>query len=483
MAKRDTSGRPRKQRSIEQRPLSKSERDRIWQQRMLIGAGVLGGVVVLLLILGVFNETVIKPGQTITTVNGVEIETRDFQRRVRAERWLQITQLRELYEEGAIGYDSVEQQIAILDRQPENIGSQVLDDMELQILLEEEAQRRGVQIDEAAVQAQVDDYITAFTNVSLTQTPTATSTPLPRASLTPFITATPSETPTITPTASDTPLPTVENCAEGEDCATVTPLPSPTITETPAETSTPTSTATPISQDEIRSTQENYESGLYEGIEDDADVDRELLTEIFRYQALRVALREAVTDELIEEGEIETSSYAVTSRHILIGVPEDLQAAGYSASLCDSEDWLPYRLDALSVLELLESGAPFPSVAQSFSDDPGSGANGGMLGFTPNVDNSQFVDQFKDALKAAEVGEYYGPVCTQFGFHIIQVLEKEENPLSESELNNRRQDAYREWEIDLTIGADIQRRGDWEDRIPDKPEAEEMLSDIIDENS
>ena len=481
MAKRDTTGRPRKERAVEQRPLSKSERDRIWQQRMLLGAGVIGALIVLLLVSGVINETVVKPGQAITTVNGTEIETRDFQRRVKAERWLQIFQLRELYEDDTIAFDSLEQQIFSLDSQYETLGSQVLDNMELQILLEEEVARRGVTVDDAAVQARVDEYISLFTQVSLTQTPTSTATDLPLASLTPFITATPSETPTDAPTATNMPLGTVEGC-EGDDCATVTPTPTATITSTPTPTDTPTETSTPITQDEIRSTQENYESGLYDGVEDDASVDRDILVDIFRFDALREALRDSVTDEMIENGEIETDSYAVTSRHILIALPEELRPAGYSASLCESEDWLPYRLDALEVLEMLANGAPFASIAQSFSDDPGSGANGGMLGFTPDVENSQFVDQFKDALIDAEVGELYGPVCTQFGFHIIQVLDKEVTPLAEGVLDTRRQDAYREWEIELTILADIQRRSDWEDRVPRDPQAEDLLKDIIDEN-
>lgn len=481
MTKRNTSGRPRKQRTEEdKRPLSRAERDRIWQRNILIGAGGLTAFVLLLLIVGLIVDTVIEPSQSITTVNGTEIETRDFQRRVRAERWLTIQQLREFYEESG-DFTTLENQIFTLDRQPENLGSRVLDDMELEILLEEEASLRNVTVDTDAVDAQVEQYASNFTGVSLTQTPTSTPTERPLSSLTPFLTATPSNTPTITPTITNTPLPPIEGCQDPTDCPTVTPLPTGTSTATPTPSATPTETNTPIALDEVRATQERFESNLYSDADDDAGIDEDILRDIFYLQALRDAMQEAVTDEMIESGDIQDTRVGATVRHILIGVPEELQRANFSETLCESEDWLPFSEEADRVLELLNAGESFAALAQAFSTD-GSAANGGLLGAVNDVD-AQYVEPFAEAIREGEIGAYLGPVCSQFGFHLIQVLEKETSNIPEAELEQVRAEEYRQWEIDLITVADIQRRSDWEERIPDTPEAEDLLSDIIDENS
>lgn len=479
MSKRDTRGRPQKQRSLENRPISRAEQDYQRQRIVLIIAGVVTAFIVILLALAIINETVVVPEQAITEVNGVEITTRDFQRRVEAERWIQIDGLRKLYEE-TDDYDLISGQIALLDQDPVNLGGQVLDQMELQILLQEEADARGIVIDEDAIQAQVDDFLSNFTGVSSTPTPTVEPTLEPSVTFTPIITATPTLTPTITLTPTNTELPPIEGCQDPNDCPTVTPLPSPTITSTPTETPTGTPTETPISLDEAAATQDRFESDLYSTADDEAGIDRDILRDIFYFQALQEALRQDVTDELIANGELLDTRVVANTRHILIAVPEELQR-GFSESLCESEDWAPYLDEANQVLDLLNEGAPFATVAQSFSDDPGSGAAGGLLGESTDADN-QYVEPFAEAVRSGELGAYLGPVCSQFGFHIIQVLEREIVDIPEAEMDGLRADAYSEWETELTFNAVIQRRSGWEDRVPDEPEANDILRDIIDEN-
>lgn len=64
----------------------------------------------------------------------------------------------------------------------------------------------------------------------------------------------------------------------------------------------------------------------------------------------------------------------------------------------------------------------FDELAKEFSGDPGSADNGGDLG-TTTADS--FVPEFADAAVAAEPGEIVGPVRTDFGYHIIQLVSKE----------------------------------------------------------
>jgi peptidyl-prolyl cis-trans isomerase D len=71
----------------------------------------------------------------------------------------------------------------------------------------------------------------------------------------------------------------------------------------------------------------------------------------------------------------------------------------------------------------IEGGADFGDLATELSDDPGSKTRGGDLGLFGRGD---MVEPFDQAAFAAQPGEVVGPVETDFGFHLIEVLEKRE---------------------------------------------------------
>jgi len=76
--------------------------------------------------------------------------------------------------------------------------------------------------------------------------------------------------------------------------------------------------------------------------------------------------------------------------------------------------------EAQSVLTRLEEGETFEDLAMELSTDPGSGANGGSLGW---FGAGMMVEPFETAVTGLEVGETSEPVETQFGFHIITLIE------------------------------------------------------------
>ncbi|ANU23910.1 peptidylprolyl isomerase [Planococcus donghaensis] len=76
---------------------------------------------------------------------------------------------------------------------------------------------------------------------------------------------------------------------------------------------------------------------------------------------------------------------------------------------------------ANSLKKQLDEGADFAKLAEENSTDTGSGANGGNLDwFGPGA----MVPEFEEAAYGLEVDEISEPVASEYGFHIIQVLEK-----------------------------------------------------------
>jgi len=73
---------------------------------------------------------------------------------------------------------------------------------------------------------------------------------------------------------------------------------------------------------------------------------------------------------------------------------------------------------ANEVVSRLNAGEDFAALATELSDDPGSAANGGELGWSTS---GVFVSEFEDALFALEEGEVSLPVRTQFGYHVIRL--------------------------------------------------------------
>lgn len=71
--------------------------------------------------------------------------------------------------------------------------------------------------------------------------------------------------------------------------------------------------------------------------------------------------------------------------------------------------------EAQALREQLDEGADFAELAREHSLD-GAAANGGSLGwFGPGV----MIPEFEQAVEAMEVGEYKGPLQTQFGWHLV----------------------------------------------------------------
>ncbi|RMG00548.1 MAG: hypothetical protein D6726_11095 [Nitrospirae bacterium] len=101
----------------------------------------------------------------------------------------------------------------------------------------------------------------------------------------------------------------------------------------------------------------------------------------------------------------------VKARHILIKVKRDASEDEKKAA----------RKKAEEILSKIKKGEDFASLAEKFSDDPGSAKRGGDLGF---FSRGRMVKPFEDAAFSLKPGEVSGIVETRFGYHIIKVEEK-----------------------------------------------------------
>jgi len=114
----------------------------------------------------------------------------------------------------------------------------------------------------------------------------------------------------------------------------------------------------------------------------------------------------------------------VRARHILLKVDDSRSAAEAEAEL--------ERVKAR-----VQAGEDFAKLAGELSEDPGSKARGGDLGY---FGRGRMIAEFEQAAFAAAPNEIVGPVKTSFGYHLIQVLDHKaggQRPFSEVEAQVR----------------------------------------------
>jgi peptidyl-prolyl cis-trans isomerase D len=92
-------------------------------------------------------------------------------------------------------------------------------------------------------------------------------------------------------------------------------------------------------------------------------------------------------------------------RHILLSVNDPKEDAAV-------------KLKAEGILKRAQAGEDFAKLAKEFSQDPGSAAQGGDLGWS---ERKIFVGPFADAAFSMKVDAISGPVKTQFGYHILKL--------------------------------------------------------------
>jgi peptidyl-prolyl cis-trans isomerase C len=125
------------------------------------------------------------------------------------------------------------------------------------------------------------------------------------------------------------------------------------------------------------------------------------------------ALRRAYFAEKVAAAVTPDAVKAAYDKFVAGFTPEDEVHAEHI--LVNSED------DAKAIKAQLDKGANFEELAKEKSTDPSAKQNGGDLGF---FSKGQMVKPFEDKAFSMEVGQVSDPVQSQFGWHIIKVVDK-----------------------------------------------------------
>ena len=192
-----------------------------------------------------------------------------------------------------------------------------------------------------------------------------------------------------------------------------TPTPTEVITDTDAvtETATPVPTATRMSEEQFQTTyttQKDYFQKQFGFSEQE-------FRALFEIQLLRQKLQ-AVLGERVP-----TTEEQVHVRHILVATEEEAQ----------------------EVVKRLQAGEDFAALALELSTDTTNKETGGDLDW---FGRGAMVAEFEAAAFSLEPGKVSDPVKTDFGYHIIEVLEKDPNrEMDEYTLNQVKAAALDDW--------------------------------------
>lgn len=91
----------------------------------------------------------------------------------------------------------------------------------------------------------------------------------------------------------------------------------------------------------------------------------------------------------------------------------------------------------LAIRQRIENGDDFAQLARGHSDDKGSAIKGGELGW---IQTGALVPPFEEAMNQLALRQISEPVQTQFGWHLIQVLERQESSDTAELLHNQARD-------------------------------------------
>ncbi len=137
-------------------------------------------------------------------------------------------------------------------------------------------------------------------------------------------------------------------------------------------------------------------------------------------EQISVDYLELSVDDLIKEVEVDEDELRdlYEEQKDRFVTPEERRARHILIQIDDDTDSVAARERIEQIRQRLEQGEDFAELAKAESEDPGSAAEGGDLGF---FSRGIMDPEFEEAAFSLRIGEVSQPVRTQFGYHLIKL--------------------------------------------------------------
>jgi len=407
---------------------------------LVIGFIVTGVVIVGLIAYAVIYSVFIRDNIPVATVDGKKIDNEYYKARVRLERngyiqqFMMLNAQAQFFAQDPTQSGNIEQQMQQIVSLLDNVaafGEAVLNNMIEDQIIVVKGQEMGLDVSDEEIDAFFEEIFSYFPD----------GTPTPAPTLKPF--ATPEISPTqeailqLEPTSI---VDSLEINPEGEVGGIVD---GEETEATPTLAATPTAgpTATPF-------TEEMFQTELNEYLENLESInvsEKHMRSYLYQY-LMRIKVQEALNEQIPTEQE------QVWARHILVATESEAQ----------------------EVIDRLESGEKWPVIAAEVSLDTSNKDNGGDLGW---FSDGQMVADFSDAAFALDIGQISAPVETQFGWHVIQLVDRAVLPLSASDLQLKQNLEFQQWLADAKENIPYKINDVYRDLTPADPSLYDLFAE------
>ena len=165
-------------------------------------------------------------------------------------------------------------------------------------------------------------------------------------------------------------------------------------------------------------------------------------------ETVDIAYVEIKKADLLPEVEIDEAALELffEDTRAIYAEPESRRLAHILVEVTDEQTEEQAKAIVDGLYQQIIDGADFAEVAKDNSSDPGSAELGGDLGFNAP---GTFVDEFEEVGYSLSLNQMSEPVLTEFGYHIIKLLDIEEakDPVL-ADVREEVEDAYRDAEAE-----------------------------------
>jgi hypothetical protein len=413
---------------VTKKHLARQQRERLQNRYILIISIAVIVIVVGLIAYGVLQQYVIQPQQPVAKVNNTAITVKEFQTFVRYER-LQYIQQYQQYQQFAQLFGGnqsyIQQYLTQIEYalEPTNLGQGALDYLTANVIIQQEANKRGITVTDAEVTDALEGYFGYYPNGTPTTAPTTVLVPTATLNPTQLFLVPPTATPSPTPT--DTPTPIITSTQ-----VSTTPTAVATATTIPL-TSTPAPTATPYTTQAYAKDLGTYMASIHTF----ASLTESDFRWIFQMQLLRQKVMDAINTGVSHEQD------QVWARQIVVSTQSEAQ----------------------SVYNRLKNGGDFMTIATEV-----------MTSTTNTIDLGWFGKGTLDAnaekvVWNLQIGQISEPINTSNGWTVYQVLGHEVRQLTDAQYQTLLQTDFQNWINDQKAADNVQTFDLWKSVIPTSP--------------